>query len=95
MIGRRQRIITNAEANKTHTMSKNSIKGSQSDWAAEAIRLLDLEDKDSVVDLLWCVELGYISARRAADEIMTKHRESLPIFFDDNGKMWRRSVENR
>jgi hypothetical protein len=59
-------------------MSKNSIKGSQSALAAESIRLLDLKDKNSVVDLLCYAGLGYISVRRAAEEIMTKHRESLP-----------------
>jgi hypothetical protein len=75
-------------------MSKNSIKGSQSALAAESIRLLDLKDKNSVVDLLCYAGLGYISVRRAAEEIMTKHRESLPVFIDHNGNVWHWSVEN-
>jgi hypothetical protein len=38
--------------------------------AKEAIANLKIDDKQSIVNLLVQVELGWISCRRAADEIM-------------------------
>jgi protoheme ferro-lyase len=44
-------------------------------YPIEAVEKLDLDDKESIIDLLFTVQEGYVSCRRAASEIMKKVEE--------------------
>ncbi len=53
-------------------MRENSTGASPEVIAEQALSSLDLRDKNSIVALLFAMQCGWVSARRAADEIMTR-----------------------